>query len=122
MRILLLIAFVGSFTLFGCDDIEPKIYREIPANLIEKVKMVNVLYDLQLTQSAYKGRSHNDTIAEQTRNYRTIKLLESHNISQPEFESSLEYYHQSPNDMEDIYREVITKLNLKIAQLEEKID
>ena len=49
-------------------------------------------------------------------------LVMGKDISQPEFETSLDYYHQSPNDMEDIYGEVITKLNLKIAQLEEKID
>lgn len=122
MRISITRALLALFTIYGCSDIEPKIYREIPVDLIEKEEAVAVLFELQLIQAAYKGRSHNDTLAEQTRNSRTIKLLESHNLTQTVFESSLTYYHQSPNDMEEIYGEVITRLNMKIAQLEEKID
>lgn len=122
MRFLIVILFFGSIVLNGCADIEPQINRTVPTELIEKQKMVEVLYELQLIQAAYKGRSHNDTIAEETRDARTIALFESHSLSQDKFESSLAYYHQSPDDMQEIYGEVITKMNTKIAQLEEKID
>jgi len=122
MRNLALTLVLATFTICGCTDIEPKIYREVPSGLVDKEELVKILYDLQLIQAAYKGRPHNDTIAEQTRNARTIALLERHNLTQSVFESSMEYYHQSPDDMEEIYGEVITKLNMKITQLEEKID
>lgn len=123
MRMRLVYILIGSLLLnLGCDSIEPKINRKVPENVIEKEKMVEIIYDLQLIQAAYKGRTHTDTNAQKTRDARTLIMLDKYAITQEEFELSLDYYHKSPDDMEDIYEEVITKLNLKIAQLEEKID
>ncbi len=111
-----------TFALFACNKIEPKISREVPQALISKTDMVELVYQTQLIQSAYKGRSHNDTNAMEKRDARMLNLLQSNNISQEQFESSLAFYHKSPKDMGEIYEKVITKLNLKIARLEEKMD
>ncbi len=121
-RIFSFCLLICTLFVFGCNSIEPKIESEPPIDLIEKEHMVELMYEIQLIQAAYKGRSHNDTIATEKRNARMIQLLSSKNLTQETFEASVNYYHESPDDMEEIYESVITKLNLKIAQLEEKID
>ncbi len=94
----------------------------MPEDLIGKEQITEMLYEVQLIESAYKGRVHSDTTYVEKREARMLNMLEQNKVTQERFERSLAYYHQTPSDMGEIYEGVITKLNMKITQLEEKMD
>lgn len=111
--------FLGVMFLFSCQDI-----REVekPDDLIPEQKMVEVLTDLSLINSA---KNYNRRMLEGTGLRPSEFLYQKHNIDSIQLARSTEYYASNPDQIERIYRQLQENLeemkdNLEIVTEEEK--
>ena len=116
MRVLALI-LVASL-LFSCSD-EPEIVK--PDNLPSKEQMIDVLYDLGLAEAAYRGRHHTDTLAEEKVRQRVMYNFSDHGVSKVQFEESYDYYMKQPEDLVEIYNEVLGRYSTRLSEVEEEV-
>ena len=116
MRKLILLSF--AFLFFSCGN-EPKILE--PENLMSKEQMVEVLYDLGLAEAAYRGRHHTDTLAEEKVRQRVMYDFTEHGVSKLQFEDSYDYYMKKPDELIEIYNEVLARYSTRIAEVEEEV-
>lgn len=120
MRLVWILFMALSFG--ACSEIEPNVDRKTRTDVLSKSEMVDIMFDLHIIQAAYKGRSHNDSTAAEKRNIRTLELFKQRGIDQAYFTECLKYYHKEAEDMEEITEAVLTKLNARLAEIEESID
>lgn len=98
--------------LFSCQDI-----REVekPNDLIPEQKMVEVLTDLSLINSA---KNYNRRMLEGTGLRPNEFLYEKHNIDSLQLVRSTEYYANNPDQLERIYKEIQENLEEMQDKLE----
>lgn len=103
---------VGMMLLFSCQDV-----REVerPPDLIPEQKMVEVLTDLSLINSA---KNYNRRLLEETGLKPREFLYEKHNIDSLQLARSTEYYADNPAQLERIYKELQDNLEEMKDQLE----
>ncbi len=103
---------VGMMLLFSCQDV-----REVerPHDLIPEQKMVEVLTDLSLINSA---KNYNRRLLEETGLKPKEFLYEKHNIDSLQLARSTEYYADNPAQLERIYKELQNNLEEMKDQLE----
>lgn len=105
--------------LFSCQDIK-KVDR--PNDLIPEQKMVEVLTDLSLINSA---KNYNRRLLEETGLRPSEFLYQKHNIDSLQLARSTEYYASNPEQIERIYKQLQDNLEdmrdkLEIVTEEEK--
>lgn len=109
--------FIVAILLFSCQDIE-KVER--PGNLIPEQKMVEVLTDLSLLNSA---KNYNRKLLEGTGLKPDEYLFVKHNIDSTQLSQSTRYYARDQNRLEAIYIKVknnLEKLQRKLEIEKEK--
>ena len=95
------------FFLFSCGGAKQE---QIPSGVLQKDKMVQVLSDIQLAEGELGFNSSkmiNDPIAD-TISYHAI--FEKNKIKKSDYDSSMKYYTLHPEILNEIYDEVINKL------------
>lgn len=104
--------FIVLINLISCAEkvIEP------PENLIAKDKMVDILYDLALLNSA---KSTNPLALEEKQVEAMPFLFEKYNIDSLQFAQSDLYYASIPLEYEDIYMKIKARLEGKVNELDE---
>lgn len=105
--------------LFSCQDIK-KVDR--PNDLIPEQKMVEVLTDLSLINSA---KNYNRRLLEETGLRPSEFLYQKHNIDSLQLARSTEYYASNPEQIDRIYKQLQNNLEemrdkLEIVTEEEK--
>ncbi len=111
------IYFFLIFLFVGCSkNNEPK--QEINnENIISKDKMVEILVDFYLVESAIQ---YNTRFRINTRifsNYYYKPILEKHKITPEDFHESIEYYSKDIDGIDEIYTEVISILSEKLSEV-----
>lgn|SRR5690606_32756624 len=103
--------------LLSCQDIEK---MEKPKDLIGKQKMVEVLTDLSLLNSA---KNYNKRFLEETGFKPGEFFYQKHNIDSLRLARSTRYYARNYNEFEAIYRQVqknLEKLRDSLEQIQQK--
>lgn len=116
----ILFLFITIFS-FACKP-EP-IRSEKPENLIERKKMVELLYHIQLIEGRYQRRFSNpgQNVRELTI-VRYAKLFEKENVTEKQFMDSYHYYNETPFEMEKVWDEVLNRIAVEQEVMERESD
>jgi len=90
-----------------------------PENLIHRDKMVQVLADIQLIEASIKLNNNRKLKKEEYTYYYYQYLFEKHNITQEDFNTSLEYYQAHISTLDTIYIDVVSELNKLQGEIHE---
>lgn len=109
--IVCLLLFVAL--LMACDRQEKK-----PDYVWEKERFIEVLTEFQIAESIVRLRYHHfpDSIYADDSIYHA--MYQKMEITEAEFDSNYHYYMRDPEEMEEIYQELITRLSKRSAELE----
>jgi len=120
IRNLFIFLFLVS-TLVSCDLWENDKHTQKPTHLISKEKMVNIMADMQITEAYLNDlRKSGHKIKDSSLKYYE-KIFKKNEITQSEFNENLLYYKQDLVELEEMYTNVITRLNELKAKNEEMI-
>lgn len=117
--------FFRTLLLFTCFTFILSCKQEgkntIPADVLDKEKMAEVMTDLQMMESAMRLNYHHQgdslKIAEDKL---ILSVFEKNNVTEKQFDTSFEYYSSHPGEMEVIYESVINQLSEREAELRRK--
>jgi hypothetical protein len=103
-----------SFMLFSCEANK----EDIPVGVISKDKMIEVMTEIELTQALIKLKnSTQDTINEQQL---YNEVYDEFDISEGEFNTSIDYYCKEPRPFMLMYGKVIENLTKKQSEHQRK--
>lgn len=105
-KLIIFSAIIILYSSCGRPNSEDFVHK--PDNLLEEVKMKEVLVDFHLAEEAIKKESRSKTKFYSNLYY--YSLFEKHNISQADFDSSVAYYIQIPEKFDAIYANVLEEL------------
>lgn len=115
--------FIGALILLTIPNCKEKGYPK-PKHLISEKKMVNILYDLHLSQALLDRFRYNDPDSLKLNVndlYRSV--LDKYHIEDSVLTKSILYYSSYPKIYESIYAKVIERMNLEQEEMnkQEKI-
>ena len=122
-RFLLLILIIT--TAFSCsyenNDSEYGGDIEKPENLISKNKMVNILYDIHLSEAFYEYNNNNKDEKTDFSSMDFYKsVLDNYGVSDSILSVSLIYYSSFPKKYEKIYTEVSERIGMNLESIKAK--
>lgn len=83
----------------------------IPENIISKDSMAAILTDIQIEEVLVSKKGINDSVSKDSILMEYASILQKHNITQREFETSYNFYKENPEMLEEIYDKVINKIS-----------
>lgn len=85
--------------------------------------MTDILYDVQVAEAIFQ-RGGKPSAEEGLKMGRQLyrDIFEKHGISRDEFKESFTWYSNHPRLMNDMYEEIIERLNTEQAKLNEKVE
>ena len=96
--------------------------EEIPEDVMSKEQMVAVMIDVQIAQTRVNNlRVKNDSAQKAYDHYQSY-LLEEHTVSDSSFYTSLQYYLNRPDDLNDIHEAILDTLNFRLQKIEAQED
>ncbi|MBN2175336.1 MAG: DUF4296 domain-containing protein [Bacteroidales bacterium] len=109
-QILIFLLLLG-YIITGCtskiDEVGPP-----PPDLIPRDTMVNIIADIHLMDAIMQNaQKRGDDQLENKKIILYESIMEKHQITRDQFESSLEYYEQNLDVIDAIYADVITRLS-----------
>jgi hypothetical protein len=102
-----IISFILSLILLSCGN--PK--TEIPQDILSENSFIILLKDIHLAEAKFelhKTKGMENAKNELAHNYSTI--YETHEITPDDFDKTLAYYAQHPEQLEKIYTSVLEQL------------
>ena len=105
---LVIVFFVVVTLLFSCN----KKQKEIPAEIIQKDSMVNIIVDLHLADAILLNPLTQSKISDISSNRLYKTVLDKYNITRERFNKSIDYYAETPAVLDSIYDKVIEQLSL----------
>src|ERR1043165_6193679 len=82
----------------------------IPSKVIPKDKMADILVDVHLAEASAENRGLNSPQINLLMAAKYDSLFQKHKTTFAQFKSSYEYYLVHPDELSEIYSQVITKL------------
>lgn len=113
MRNLLLVSFLIS--LSSCSDHEP---RMVPKSVISLDSMPFVLAEMQLFNATAQHRESRKLRFQSLVLEEQKAWFDSLHLSESRFDSSMRFYLQDPNQMEEIYVQAMELLSSRAAELQ----
>lgn len=86
--------------------------EETPKGIIEKQKMINVMVDMQITDSYLNQVINRDTMMMQAHT-RYNYIFKKYGIDSAQFSRSLAYYSDKPDEFNKMFNGVLDSLNMK---------
>jgi len=87
--------------------------------VVEQEKMVDVMVDVHLTEAILRNKKiSGEELDKKTSDYYS-RIFHKHDITKKQFDSSLVYYEKNVDQFNEIYEEVIVKLNKKQRKAEQ---
>ncbi len=103
-----------SITFFSCS----KKAEKIPDDVLSQKKMIEVLADIQVAEAGIQLRNSTPSDSVSSLAISEYKyVFEKHHISDSIFKKSFLYYTSHPDLMSDMYKEVITTLSKRQAEI-----
>ena len=90
-------------------------------NILTKEKMSTILQDIHLAEALFEIKKHKHkekAIAILTNDYKNIYV--KHKIDSSIFNESLKHYAQNPQQLEEIYSNMIARINNEISKLDQQ--
>lgn len=101
--------------LFSCGDISD---NQKPNNIIEKKEFVQILIDVHLAEAKFDiYKTSNKERSEIELGLEYQEIFNNHNTNKAIFESSLTYYLENPDEIEEVYLKILDELILQREQL-----
>jgi hypothetical protein len=91
--------FLGLLVIAACRD------KDIPQNLIEEQKMVQIIADLHIIDGYMATLIYTDSTRINGKNFYAT-VYKSHNTTRAEYEKSLKYYSMNPVLLDSMYNHV----------------
>lgn len=91
---------------------------EKPKELIPETKMISVLKEVHIAEAAIQSAKADQKDSIATLYYSTIFKI--HDIGEQSFYESLDYYMMQPKRFEQMYEQVVEKINETTANVENK--
>jgi len=104
--------FILLWVFMSCAPDKPK----APADLLTQSQMSSIIAEMHIADAI--SASHDlsmDSSRQQAVNYREF-IFKKNNTNKEQFEVSLEFYKQNPEQLDSVYAEVITKLSSSESQ------
>jgi hypothetical protein len=107
--------------LLACNR-EGPILNSRPSGVLSKEKMIDLLVDINLAESALRVGlpAHNLPSDSLYQKSQFIKVFEKNKVKPDDFDKSLNYYTEHVEELNEIYLEVINRLTVMEAGLEAK--
>lgn len=99
---------VLSVILFSCGE-DKKKQIEIPAGVLAKEKMAEVIADIHIAEAEESLTPPSDTAINK---FDFQKIFEKNKISKTQYDSSLMFYTAHPELLDTVYEKVMNKLSL----------
>ena len=112
-----IISFILSLILLSCGN--PK--TEIPQDILSENSFINLLKDIHLAEAKFelhKTKGMENAKNELAHNYSTI--YKTHEITGDDFDKTLDYYAQHPEQLEKIYTSVLEQLTKERTILDQQ--
>lgn len=115
----LIYLLIAGLLMSSCYHINEK-ELEVPENLIHKDTLVEILTEMQLTESSFM-------VSEDMKLERSMKpkyyeaILKAYKVTLNDIRDNLNYYQSKPKEMEDIYESVLEKLSIYQSKVELEI-
>ncbi len=116
MHLLRHLPILFAVLLFSCTEDEKN--TQLPEDVLSKAEMVEVMVDVQLLEATFNQRllREDDPMVKMAVYYNQI--FEKHGVEREKFVNSHRYWTARPEEMLEIYHEVINRL----TRLEEEIN
>lgn len=102
----LLLMFIIALTVFcGCNS-----EQNINENVLPKDEMTSIIVELELVQAAFKVETQDNKF---NLDKLTNTIFENHHTTKQQFDESVLYYSKYPEEMENIYNDVISSISSK---------
>ena len=101
------LSFILCLILIGCGNQQ----KETPQDILSENIFINLLKDIHLAEAKFelhKTKGMENAKNELAHNYSTI--YETHEITADDFDKTLDYYAQHPEQLEKIYTRVLEQL------------
>ncbi|MCK4569407.1 MAG: DUF4296 domain-containing protein [Bacteroidales bacterium] len=89
-----------------------------PDNLIEKDKIIIILADVEVAESALRQKQNLGHEIGEAREAYYYAIFTQHEVSSEQFDSSMAYYKQDLETLNEIYEEVITRLSVMESEIQ----
>ncbi|UTW64379.1 DUF4296 domain-containing protein [bacterium SCSIO 12741] len=110
------IAILGvALLIFSCGTSET---TEEGYPVLSRDEMASIIYDMNLIEAAYRGRMHNDTLAEKNMLERMTHTFEKRSITREQFLSNYNHYLDDPEELAGIYNDALGKLSAHLSEVE----
>jgi hypothetical protein len=86
-----------------------------PADLISEEKMIDVLIDVHITESALSLKNFNRDSSLKLFSYYKEDVFKEHQISEKQFQESFDYYARHSKQFDRMYAVIIDSLTVKEA-------
>jgi len=115
-----LYSIVFTLAFNSCSE---EIKDDLPIGIIEKQDFKQVLLDIQLVESHINEARVNQPIIRDSANNYFMEVYNKHNISEIDFQTTMNYYTARPGELQEIYSEVLNELSEMEAALSDvKLD
>ncbi len=87
-----------------------------PMHILSREEMVDILYDIQLTESTVKSIYPRSTQREKQEYYDAV--FKKHNITREQFEQSVEWYSHNPRKYSLVYEDLLARVEILQKEVE----
>ncbi len=113
-----ILLIIGLMMLSSCYTTHYKDQQPPPKNLIDKDKIVLILADIELAESALRQKLNHGYEVKEVRETYYRSIFNEYEISREQFDSSMTFYKQDLDGLNQIYEEVITRLSVIESEVE----
>jgi hypothetical protein len=111
-----LILFLSAVVLAaGCVETE---IREKPETVLPEAKMIEVLTAIQLIEGAISKKILDKNVTKKESPLYYQQAFDKYKITRQQFEESIAYYTENPEEMKAIYEKVLVELSKIKAELQ----
>lgn len=103
----------AAFIIFSCMEKE----ISIPENILKQKEMSSLLTDIHIAQSAINNKIVIDSVNYSFNDYLNY-ILKQHKIKKEDFLSSLKFYSEHPDILQEVYDSVLISLSRMEAATE----
>lgn len=109
-----------SFLILALSMVSCSVFNPKPGGTLSKEEMTDVLTDLQLTEGSLRLAGDSSSLLTDTAylQSRFAEMFHKHNITPDQFSKSLDYYIRHIDELDQIYTEVLNRLNMMEAKVQ----
>jgi len=104
--------FAALLWLSSCYSTHEEDKISAPVNLIEKENIILIIADIEIAESALRQKQNFGHETDYLKESYYHAIFTEHEVTRAQYDSSMAYYRQDLEAMDEIYEEVITRLSV----------